>query len=149
MEVRWRLFARDVLSLLADDAGDFRFGRPPRPVRGLRMLGLVVHRAGCGTFATDSSRRAEAARAEGATGNGRKRGRGTGGGDDSSGDGSLMEGEFGLLGIGESTEQEQCHVMALGGGRDVLLAACWRERLQDNTHRGLGGKLRTRVALRR
>lgn len=105
MEVRWRLFARDVLSLLADDAGGFRFGRPPRPVRGLRLLGVVVHREGGGTFAMgSSSRRAEAARAEGAMSNGRKRGRVSGGGgDDSSGDGSLMEGEFGLLGIGEST----------------------------------------------
>lgn len=100
MEVRWRLFARDVLSLLADDAGDFRFGRPPRPVRGLRLLGVVVYREG-GTFGTDSRRAAEEARAEGVTSNGRKRGRGSGGGDDSRGDGSLVEGEFGLLGIGE------------------------------------------------
>eukprot|EP00752_Nemacystus_decipiens_P002265 g2146.t1 len=102
MEVRWRLFARDVLSLLADDAGGFRFGRPPRPVRGLRLLGVVVHREWGETFATDR-RREEAAKAEGAMGNGEKGGRETGVDDDSSGDGSLVEGGFGLLGVDDGT----------------------------------------------
>lgn len=104
MEVRWRLFARDVLSLLADDGGEFRFGRPPRPVRGLRLLGVVVHQERGGTSATEASsrRRAEEARAGGVMGNGKKRGRVTGGGEDSSGDGSLVDREFGLLGIGGS-----------------------------------------------
>lgn len=41
MEVRWRLFARDVLSMTSS----FEFGRPLRPVRGLRLLGVVVHRS--------------------------------------------------------------------------------------------------------
>ncbi|CAM9645685.1 unnamed protein product, partial [Sphacelaria rigidula] len=41
MEVRWRLFARDVLSMTSS----FEFGRPLRTVRGLRLLGVVVHRS--------------------------------------------------------------------------------------------------------
>ncbi|CAM9255531.1 unnamed protein product, partial [Scytosiphon promiscuus] len=102
MEVRWRLFARDVLSLLADDAGEFYFGRPPRPVRGLRLLGVVVHRArrakskstavaavvsfgdGCGLVGDTHASR--------------------GGGSGCSSDGgSAMEGDFGLVGIDDGT----------------------------------------------
>lgn len=96
MEVRWRLFARDVLSLLPDDSGEFRFGRPSRPVRGLRLLGIVVHRA-----RADSSRLRSAG--SGSSG-GKKRARGGsgyGGGGERDNDDSAMDGEFGLLGIGK------------------------------------------------
>ena len=64
MEVRWRLFAREILSMPADDSGCFLFGRPLRPVRGLRFLGLVVHKSRMAT----SSRRAGANIAEGSAG---------------------------------------------------------------------------------
>eukprot|EP00903_Cladosiphon_okamuranus_P010224 g9683.t1 len=105
MEVRWRLFARDVLSLLANDAGEYRFGRPPRPVRGLRLLGVVVHRERGGTSGTEdgSRRHEEKAKAGSAVGNGKRRGRGTGGVEDASGDESLVEAEFGLLRIDDGT----------------------------------------------
>ncbi|CAM9496938.1 unnamed protein product [Ectocarpus sp. 4 AP-2014] len=98
MEVRWRLFARDVLSLLPDDSGEFRFGRPLRPVRGLRLLGIVVHRA-----------RAESSRLRAAgsgSSGGKKRARGGsgyGGGGERASDDSAMDGEFGLLGIDDGT----------------------------------------------
>lgn len=120
MEVRWRLFARDVLSMLSDDAGDFRFGRPPRPVRGLRLLGVVVYRHVGRTFAT-GSQRAEEARPEIVPGNGKNKSRGTGSDDVCSGDGSLMEGEFGLLGIGEYMSTVS-HVTSRWGS---CFAVCW------------------------
>lgn len=44
MGVRWRLFARDVISMKEDITGIFQFGSPPRAVRGLRLLGFVVYR---------------------------------------------------------------------------------------------------------
>lgn len=96
MEVRWRLFARDVLSLRPDDAGEFRFGRPLRPIRGLRLLGTVVHR----TRADSSRLRAAGSGSSG----GKKRARGGSGygsGGERASDDSAMDREFGLLGIGE------------------------------------------------
>lgn len=126
MEVRWRLFARDVLSLLADDAGEFRFGIPPRPVRGLRLLGVVVRREGGGISAVTDSRQAEEARDKGVLGSGKKRDRGASSGDNSSGDGGLVEGEFGLLGIGEFVTYVlllyTCRISCALGQEDLLLA---------------------------
>lgn len=153
MEVRWRLFARDVLSLLADDAGEFLFGRPPRPVRGLRLLGVVVHReGGGGTFAPDSRRpEEEEAGTEGVTGNGEKRGK-TGGGDESSGDGSLVEGEFGVLGIGECSIQHQVYVVytnlrRLGWVGGMLLSVGERVDRTYPTQKSLHRQQRECVAL--
>ncbi|CAN0417250.1 unnamed protein product, partial [Ectocarpus fasciculatus] len=106
MEVRWRLFARDVLSLLPDDAGEFRFGRPLRPVRGLRLLGIVVHRARADTSMHSSSRQRGAAAAGSGSSGGKKRARGgsgcDGGGERASDDGA-MDTEFGLLAIDDGT----------------------------------------------
>lgn len=49
MEVRWRLFARDVLSMPAHaHSSTFLFGRPLRPVLGLRLLGVIVYRSRAG-----------------------------------------------------------------------------------------------------
>lgn len=120
MEVRWRLFARDVLSLVPDDAGVLYFGRPPRPVRGLRLLGVVVHRA----------RRAKPDSTPGAavdvSGDGRDFGENTrmtgGGGRQSSGSGgsAVAEGDFGLVSIGELVsfiyQYHSCKVCPRGGG---------------------------------
>lgn len=120
MEVRWRLFARDVLSLLADDDGEFRFGRPPRPVRGLRVLGVAVLKARSGAAsATDPyPRPASASAAAITTGsagdarNGKKRARGGADGGYCGGDGNAVEGECGLVGIGESRVGRKMRVSA-------------------------------------
>lgn len=45
MEVRWRLFARDILSMTIDGNMRFIFGRPLRPVKGLRFFGMVVRKS--------------------------------------------------------------------------------------------------------
>lgn len=55
MEVRWRLFAREVLAMPADDAGEFFFGKPPRHVRGLRLLGVVVRRSRGGSCVLEAA----------------------------------------------------------------------------------------------
>ncbi|CAM9987739.1 unnamed protein product [Pylaiella littoralis] len=115
MDVRWRLFARDVLSLRADESsGELCFGRPPRPVRGLRLLGVVVHRAQRPMLTPSSlipgGRSAAAAAAatveSHVAGNGKTQEReydgvgfcgGVGGGN------GAAEGEFGLVGIDDGT----------------------------------------------
>lgn len=99
MEVRWRLFARDVLSLLIDDTGEFYFGRPQRRVRALRLLGVVVHKARRekvnGTTAA-----AVVGGGDGRGMGGNKQARGGGGGGCSGGGDSTVEGDFGLICIG-------------------------------------------------
>ncbi|CAN0357798.1 unnamed protein product, partial [Laminaria digitata] len=89
MEVRWRLFARDVLSMPAGDDGEFLFGRPPRPVRGLRLLGVVVHRSRSTRSLLDLDKGADS-----------RRDGDCGGGGASSGGGGV-DGECGSLAVGE------------------------------------------------
>lgn len=99
MEVRWRLFARDIVSMAAGDDGEFLFGRPPRPVRGLRFFGAVVHRSRAASLLDETG----AAAVEQGAGRGFPAGHTVGntdGGCDGSG-GGKVDLEFGLLGVGE------------------------------------------------
>ena len=100
MEVRWRLFARDVLSMTLDDDGGFMFGRPPRPVRGLRVLGVVVHRSSSRSLLDlDKGAAGRTGGDRGGGGSGGGDGGGGGGGASDGGDG--MHDEYGSLAIGE------------------------------------------------
>lgn len=45
MDVRWRLFSRDILSMNYDGNVGFVFGRPLRPVKGLRFFGMVIRKS--------------------------------------------------------------------------------------------------------
>lgn len=97
MEVRWRLFARDVLSMPTDDDGEFLFGRPPRPVRGLRLLGVVVHRFRSRSL-LDLDKGGADSSTDGGCGAG---GGGSGGGGVNGESGSLAVGEL-VIGMGLS-----------------------------------------------
>lgn len=86
------MFARDVLSMPIGDDGEFLFGKPPRPVRGLRILGVVVHRSRSRSL-LDLDKGADS-RIDSECGGG-------GGGGGASGGGDGMDGDCGSLAVGE------------------------------------------------
>lgn len=103
------MFARDIISMSRDDAGDFVFGKPPRPVRGLSLFGIIVSRStSCVQLTTAGTAAVGPEQGEADHGNrdgGNPRVKGDGGifFCNAHGDDNAVGEEFGFLVVGEST----------------------------------------------